>query len=80
MFCRPAQVMDDAEMQAENELVADLHRMARTIQAGLQAGESSTVWKDRRAEIAALRQRVRTMRARHLGGSPASPRSVGKAA
>jgi hypothetical protein len=69
--------MDDAEMQAENELVADLHRMARTIQADLRTGESPTEWKDRRAEIAALRQRVRTMRARHLGGSSASPHSPG---
>jgi hypothetical protein len=68
--------VNDTEMQAENELVADLQRMLRTVQAGVQPGDSPTVWKGRREQIAALRQRLRTMRDRHLGRSSASPSTL----
>jgi hypothetical protein len=61
--------MNDAEMEAENELVAEVLRLARTVQAGLRAGDPPTLWKKRREQIAVLRQRIRTMRARHLGSS-----------
>jgi hypothetical protein len=59
--------MNDTEMQAENELVAELQDMARTVRMGVQMGDSPPVWKQHREQIAALRQRVRTMRNRHLG-------------
>ena len=62
--------VDASEMEAENVLVADLVRMARAVQADLGAGASPVVWKERRGQIAALRQRVRDMSARHLGGRP----------
>ena len=54
-------------MQAERELSADLRRMADIVVAGLELGEAPTVWQARRAQIAALRQRIRSMRDRHLG-------------
>jgi hypothetical protein len=64
--------MNDTELQAERALGADVHRLARTVQAGLRTGDSPEVWAERREQIAALRQRIRTLRARHLGGSWAS--------
>jgi uncharacterized protein with HEPN domain len=60
--------MNNADMQAEDELVTDLHRMADTVVAGLQRGDSPTVWQAHREHIAELRQRIRAMRALHLGG------------
>ena len=59
--------MDEAELQAERELIDDLGRMASTVHAGIQPDDTRTVWKQRRAQIAALRERVRAMRDRHLG-------------
>ena len=56
--------MNDTHMQARRELVADLQHMVSIVQEGLQAGESPAVWSERRQEIAALRQRIRTLRAR----------------
>jgi hypothetical protein len=58
-------------MEAENQLVADLVQMARSVQAGLMAHEAPTVWRSRRRQIVELRQRIRVMRARHLGARPA---------
>jgi hypothetical protein len=71
----PAQIllagvtMNDTDMQAERALAADVVRMAHTVQASLGGSDPPTVWKERRKQIAALRQRIRDMRARHLGGS-----------
>jgi hypothetical protein len=59
--------MDVSEIDAENALVAELVHMARALQTELHTGVSLTVWKQRREQIAALRQRVRSMRDRHLG-------------
>jgi hypothetical protein len=61
--------MNNAAMQAEHDLAADLQAMARLVQTGVQLGESPTVWKARREQIAALRERIRALRDRHLGGS-----------
>jgi hypothetical protein len=70
--------MNDTELQAERELVADVDRMAGTVMAGLQRGETPVVWQERREQIAALRQRIRAMRDRQLGGSwTSSPMTPG---
>jgi hypothetical protein len=61
--------MNNAAMQAEHDLAADLQAMARLVQTGVQLGESPTVWKARREQIAALRERIRALRDRHLGES-----------
>jgi hypothetical protein len=61
--------MDDAEIRAERELIGDVSRMADLVVADLRSGHEPTAWKQRRKQIAVLRQRIRTMRARHLGGS-----------
>jgi hypothetical protein len=67
--------MDDAELQAERELAADLDRMAHTVCAGLQTAEPASVWMERRRKIATLRERIRVMRARHVGSeTPPWPR------
>ena len=70
--------MNDTELRAEREVLGDLGRMAGTVVAGLQRGEPPAVWQERREQIAALRQRIRALRARQPGGSwTASPRTPG---
>jgi hypothetical protein len=59
--------MDDANMQAERELLVDVQAMACIVVEALQADDSAAAWKARREEIAKLRERIRTMRDRHLG-------------
>jgi hypothetical protein len=60
--------MNDADMQAQLELLDDLLKAANTVLDGLRTDESvASVWQQRRAEIAALRQRVHAMRDAHLG-------------
>lgn len=59
--------MNDNEMEAENELVADVVRMAHTVQADLLAHKAPTEWRERRDQIIELRQQIRVMRDRHLG-------------
>jgi len=54
-------------MQAECELIADFQALSSAIQADVKAGAGFTTWKARREQIAELRERVRTMRNRHLG-------------
>jgi hypothetical protein len=65
--------MNDADLRAERELAHDLDRMAQAVWEGLQAGEPPAVWEERRRQIAALRQRIRTMRARHIAGTEMPP-------
>jgi hypothetical protein len=70
--------MDQAEMQAEIELVAELQSLSAAIQRDVLAGAGSTAWKLRREQIAALRERVSTMRDRHLAGAtPANKKRGG---
>ncbi len=59
--------MNEKEMEAENQLIADVVRMAHTVQADLLAHTAPTVWRERRDQIVELRQRIRVMRDRHLG-------------
>jgi hypothetical protein len=59
--------MNDADMQAERELLDDLLRTANNVLDDLRTGESASVWHQRREEIAALRQRVHAMTDTHLG-------------
>jgi len=53
-------------------LAADLDHMAHLVAAGLGSGEQPTVWQARRKQIAVVRTRVRTMRARHRAGTGTS--------
>ena len=64
--------MDEAEMRAEVELIAELQCLSTAIQNDVNAGAGPTIWKLRRAQIADLRERMRSMRTRHLGGPPAA--------
>ncbi|MBV9582975.1 MAG: hypothetical protein JO057_30695 [Chloroflexi bacterium] len=67
--------MDEADLEAELELAADLNQMVHDIQTGFHMGEPPSVWMARRRQIAGLRQRIRVMRARHLAGlrNPSPP-------
>ena len=67
--------MNDADMQAEQELMADLQRMAETVCDRFNAGDPPAVWQGRREQIAALQQRVRALRAQHLGQPDRTPRA-----
>ncbi len=60
--------MDQEELRAEVELVAELQALNRTILDDIDAVAATSTWKLRREQIAALRERVRSMRDRHLGG------------
>jgi hypothetical protein len=53
--------------KADRELMADVQRMASVVLLGLGTDEPSSVWRERRAQIAALRERIRATRERHLG-------------
>jgi hypothetical protein len=70
--------MNDADLQAEHELVAEVCRMADSVVAGMQLGAAPTDWQQRREQIAALRQRIRAMRDRHLGSSSTTPPRVAR--
>jgi hypothetical protein len=71
--------MEEAEMQAEIGLVAELRSLSAAIQHDVNAGAGPTTWNLRREQIAALRERVRTMRDRHLGGDSPAIRKRGGA-
>jgi hypothetical protein len=60
---------DDADRQAERELLAEVCRLANNVLADLRRGEAPTAWKARREQVAELRQRIRAMRKRRLSRS-----------
>ena len=55
-------------MRAEAELVAELQSLSKDIYSDLQSGAGLTRWRLHRRQIAELRERVRSMRDRHLYG------------
>jgi hypothetical protein len=58
--------MDEAEFRAEQELVADAQALSSAIWEDILAGRPRSPWKERRRQIAALRERIRALRDRHL--------------
>jgi hypothetical protein len=58
--------MDEAEMRAEIQLMAELQSMSAAIQRDATVCAAPTIWRLRRRQIAALRERIRTMRDQHL--------------
>jgi hypothetical protein len=59
--------MDEREMRLEQELIADLRMLADDICSDLKTPRGPSIWGQRREQIAEMRQRIGTMRARHLG-------------
>lgn len=72
--------MDDAELHAEFELVAELQSLSIAIRDDVNAGAGPSTWQLRRAQIAELRERVRSMRDRHLARMAAASVSAPRAA
>jgi hypothetical protein len=55
------------ELAAERRLIDELRALAERVREGIARGDPPEVWRERRAEIARLRARVRRMRVEHLG-------------
>jgi hypothetical protein len=58
------------QMAEEQRLVDELRALADEVLAGSRRGDPPEMWRERRAEIARLRRRVRQMKREHLGGAP----------
>jgi hypothetical protein len=59
--------MTPEQMAEEQRLVDHLVAMVDEVRQGIARGDSPQCWRDRRAEIADLRRRVRELRVAHLG-------------
>jgi len=55
-----------SELDAERDLVHEVGQAADELIQAMGGGEPSERWRERRAHIAELRERVRAMRDRHL--------------
>jgi hypothetical protein len=60
--------MDEREMRVEQQLVADLQVLAADIRSDVESSPPPSNWGKRREQIAEMRQRIRQLKARHLGG------------
>jgi hypothetical protein len=59
--------MKPEDLAEELRLIAALRAMADQVRDGIGRGDPPALWRERRAEIARLRRRVRRMRFEHLG-------------
>ena len=59
--------MDKREWRVERELMADLQLLAADICSDLKRPPLPSIWGHRREQIAEMRERIRTLRARHRG-------------
>ncbi len=58
--------VEQSQLEAERDLVHEVSQAADELVQAMGRGEPSERWRERRADIAELRERVRAMRDRHL--------------